>query len=259
MNLLLKRSIIFIMAVFIVLLCGCSKSDNNSNDSFENKKEVIYKNDDIEVCVVDILDSPQFKSHEWKETSATDSMIENDIIFEGTISSFYEIAINTEWLDTPCTIYKTILEVNVSSVIKDNQNELKENDVIKIAVSVSSRQYDTYVASFVQDEKYLFIASKVSSLENDNLQLKEYCDYYISSPVDYIMPCIEDEYYVIRGIMNELVSENSYSMSEVICCEEDGGMLYEQVFYDDIDTLYIVSKEKFITEINYLINKNNSL
>ena len=46
----------------------------------------------------------------------------------------------------------------------------------------------------------------------------------------------------------------SYLMSEAICCEEDGGMLYEQAFYDDIDTLYIVSKEKFITEINYLIN-----
>ena len=299
MNAFLKKGIIFTIAVFTILLCGCGKSEDDVKVSVESKKEVLYKNADIEVCEVDILVNPQFASHEWKEISAIDSIIENDVVFEGTVSSISEIAINTEWLDTPCTIYKTILEVNVGSIINDNLNELKENDIIRIAVCVSSRQYDTYVASFVQDKKYLFIASNVSSLEDDSLQLKEYCDYYISSPVDYIMPCIEDEYYEIRGIMNELVCENSYSMDEVICSEEDGGMLYdhivessmdynnlskvikiediignkldlkleilwditnkkypnEQAFYDDIDSLYIVSQEKFIEEINYLTNE----
>lgn len=29
----------------------------------------------------------------------------------------------------------------------------------------------------------------------------------------------------------------------------------EQAFYDDIDSLYIVSQEKFIEEINYLTNE----
>lgn len=218
----------------------------------KNMEETVFVGDQVEVYKVKSLDEPQYVCSEWNDMDAKDAIVQNDVIFEGSILSCSEIEINTEWLDTKSTIYKTLLDVRVNSVIHEKQKGLEENEKIRIAVSISSRQYDSYAASLVEGNEYLFVASDVSSLENDTLQLKEYCDYYISAPVEYVMPCIENQYYEIRGKMNELVKEDSNPMLENL-----DGANHLEMLYDDSSTLYVVSKEKMVEEILNCLNENN--
>ncbi len=228
-------SIICVIMLFVLWGCdGNHRGINKENDSQTNLGRVLYSDEDVTVNEIDILNTPEYTYYEWIEVDNETAVMENDVIFEGTIDKITEIAIKTEYLDYVSTIYKTIIRVNVKNIVYDDNESLKIDDNVDIAVCVSSRTYDQYVASFVEGAEYLFFAKSSENVEDDTLKIGNYSDFYIDMPEDYIIPIINKEFYEVGKNFSELVDNTEkVKLNDIIMASEiEITEKYEKIFDD---------------------------
>lgn len=235
----MKRSLV-VFLVMVILFCGCR---NNQKEVFNS--EIYYESDFVSVKIVEKLEEPEECEIQWVPITYYDALIENDVIFQGVVEKATEVLIGSNKMGTHTSMYKTILEVRVSEVIKDSNDTIGDKEVIKVITGISSRRYETAVASITEGQEYVLFTKSSKSLEKDNLGEAEFTDVFISSPIQYIVPVIDGNFCEVRSFYKDLCG-NECKMTNMLSVFDDSELCYkiENMLVEKDDISKITAKFK---------------
>lgn len=161
-----------------------ANSINEIDESNTQKEDdIIYKNDNVTVTKCVPLETPNIAYGLWDLPTEDEMYDRYEVITDVTINSLEEVDISYTFRGTECTSYKTLAAVSVNKIYYSDVENISQEFVV--AIPNSSYCCDEDFPEIAIGKRCVFFISRTDGVE-DSLEIYNYADYYLDSPVNII-------------------------------------------------------------------------
>ncbi|MCL2054276.1 MAG: hypothetical protein FWG90_07590 [Oscillospiraceae bacterium] len=215
-------------------------------------EKYIFNDENTLVFEVEPLQTANLVSNMWDYIAEEDCYIDSDLIARGFITNQREVAVSYDFMDVACVTYLTLVDVEITEAFY-SANDRQAGENITISISSSSYALDESIPPLVTGAEYILFASDSNLLLNDeSMQIRNYTDYYVSSPYVMVVP-IFDEVCLIDPMLSSYI-ERLPEPSELL----PGEIITSNIVHASYSTANETDYVMVVDFENSLINKINT-
>ncbi|PWM45426.1 MAG: hypothetical protein DBX47_04445 [Clostridiales bacterium] len=200
-----KITIVLLAAVMAISLCCCSQNKKNNEPEVLYETETPNPNNGItKIYRIDKLDPPSEQDYSFDTSAKTKEDVESSVraVVTAKIIKSDDLAIDYTYNENSTTSYISYVEIQITDVFTDTNNELQKGSKVKIYYINNTHTYVNALPLMKEGEEYfMFLTTMVTPFH-------EYGKYYIYMPQTLLFKKNENGFYDFSKMLEVFTLED---------------------------------------------------